>query len=163
MQENRIYIEGIFSHIYNAADEQSYYKQAEKFKEIIDSVDNAKNTPIIHLPASDALEIYPKLDYVNGYRLGKIMYGFSVAKELELESTFKLYSEVIQIHKLKKGETLGYNANYTADGDVKIAVVSIGYEDGITRKNKGRYVYINDKKYEIVRRYMHGYALCKNR
>ena len=32
----------------------------------------------------------------------------------------------------------------------KIAVVAIGYADGVIRKNKGRFVYINDKKYEIV-------------
>ena len=31
-----------------------------------------------------------------------------------------------------------------------IAVVAIGYDDGIIRKNKGRLVYINNKSYPIV-------------
>lgn len=91
------------------------------------------------------------------------MYGFSIFEDTELKSTFKLCSEVSQINVLKPGDTLGYNANYTAKQDVRIAVVPIGYEDGITRKNTGRYVYINNKKYEIVRRHMHGYAFCKSR
>lgn len=130
---------------------------------MLESIDNIKNIPIIHVPASEALERYPKLDFINGYRLGKIMYGFSVKDDLDLESTFRLCSEVIQINELKKGDTLGYNANYTAEEDVKIAVVPIGYEDGITRKNTGRHVYINDKPFQIVRRYMYGYAFCKNR
>ena len=34
--------------------------------------------------------------------------------------------------------------------DEKIAVVSIGYADGIIRKNTGRDVYINNKMYKIV-------------
>ena len=37
-----------------------------------------------------------------------------------------------------------------ADKDTLIGVVQIGYADGIIRKNTGRYVYINDKKYKIV-------------
>ena len=42
------------------------------------------------------------------------------------------------------------HGNYKADGKEKIAVVSIGYADGIIRKNTGREVYINDKPYKIV-------------
>ena len=33
---------------------------------------------------------------------------------------------------------------------MKVAVVSIGYADGVIRKNTGRNVYINDKEYEII-------------
>ena len=44
----------------------------------------------------------------------------------------------------------GYNGAYTAEEDTKIAVIPIGYADGIIRKNTGRYVYINNKKYPIV-------------
>lgn len=161
--EKNIFVEGIFTHIYDAMNEANYTKQIDKFRNMLDNVENLKKIPIIHIPASEALEKYPKLDFVNGYRLGKIMYGFSIFDDTDLESTFKLYSEVIQINELKKGETLGYNANYTADENVRIGVVPIGYEDGVIRKNTGRYVYINDKEYQIVRRYMHGYAFCKDR
>lgn len=163
LKNENIFVEGIFTHIYDAASESRYLKQIEIFKEMLDYVPESKNIPIIHVPASEALEKYPKLDFVNGYRLGKIMYGFTTNKDMNLESTFKLCSEVIQINELKKGETLGYNAHYTADSDVKIAVVPIGYEDGIIRKNTGRTVYINGNEYKIVRRYMHGYAFCKSR
>ena len=150
LKEKNVCIEGIYTHIYDASDKESYFKQIEAFKRMLDSKKEAYSLPIIHISASEALEKYPKLEYANGYRLGKIMYGFSSIEGFELESTFKLYSEVIQINKLKKGDTLGYNANYTANGDVLIAVIPIGYEDGVVRKNKGRYVYINNKKYDIV-------------
>ena len=131
---------------------------------MVDSIREKGNIPIIHLPASEAVVLYPKPDFVNGCRLGKIMYGVTVAEDLDLKSTFKVCSEVVQINTLKKGETVGYNGAYTADvDDEKIAVVAIGYADGIIRKNTGRYVYINDKKYKIVRKYLHGYAFYKSR
>ena len=79
------------------------------------------------------------------------MYGFTSNKELNLKSTFSLYSEVIQINNLNKGETVGYNGFYKAEKDnEKIAVVPIGYADGIIRKNTGRTVFINNKEYKIV-------------
>lgn len=150
-KEKNVKLEGIYSHIYEATNKKLYDKQIEIFKEILEDI-NAKDIfSIIHISASDALSLYKKPGFVNGCRLGIIMYGFTELKDLDLKSTFELYSEVIQINTLNKGETIGYNGIYTAkeDGE-RIAVVSIGYDDGIIRKNTGRYVYINDEKYQIV-------------
>ena len=90
--------------------------------------------------------LYNKPDFINGCRLGLIMYGFGD----NLKSTFKLISEVIQINKLNVDETLGYNGIYKASKEELIAVIPIGYADGIIRANTGRYVYINNKNYKIV-------------
>ena len=51
---------------------------------------------------------------------------------------------------LKKGEVVGYIGIFKAEEDTKIGVIPVGYADGIIRKNTGRYVYINNKKYKIV-------------
>lgn len=149
LKENNIEVEGIYTHIYNASNKSNYESQIKKFKELTNAIDLSK-IKIVHIPASEALINYPKLDFTNGCRLGIIMYGFYAPQELNLKSTFSLKSKVIQINKLKKGETVGYNATYTAKENEKIAIVAIGYADGLIRKNKGRYVYINNKKYEIV-------------
>ena len=69
---------------------------------------------------------------------------------MNLLSTFRLVSEVIQLKYLKKGDTVGYDGAYRAKKDEIIAIVPIGYADGIIRANKGRFVYINNKKYQIV-------------
>lgn len=81
---------------------------------------------------------------------GMIIYGFTDDKDLDLESTFKLKSEVVQINTLEAGETVGYGGIYTAKEKTKIAVVPIGYADGIIRKNTSRDVFINNKRYQIV-------------
>lgn len=146
---NKIEVEGIYTHIYNAANRKDTYQQFENFDKLITNLKD-KNIPIIHIAASEGLVLYKKLDYVNGVRLGIMMYGFTTDKTLALNSTFALYSKIIQINKLKKGETVGYGAKYVAKTNQTIGVVAIGYADGIIRKNTGRYVYINDKKYKII-------------
>jgi len=141
-------VEGIYTHIYEPSSSINYQRQIDKFVECINGIDLNK-IKIIHTSASEAMLNFKKLDFVNGCRIGISMYGF-YAPSLNLKSVFSLYSEVIQINNLKKGDTVGYDGTYKALGEEKIAVVSIGYADGIIRKNKGRFVYINNKKYEIV-------------
>lgn len=149
LNNNHIFIEGIYSHIYNAKNIKDTNKQYQLFENYL-SLININNILIIHLQASDALCLYDKKPYINGVRLGIIMYGFTSDKTLKLLSTFKLYSDVVQINHLKKGDSIGYEGLYTAKEDEIIAVIEIGYADGIIRKNTGRYVYINNKKYQIV-------------
>lgn len=149
IQSSDIFLEGIYTHIYDADRTEIYEKQKQNFEEITEKIPIAQ-IPIVHIAASEALAKYEKPTYVNGCRLGIIMYGFSSNKEMALQSTFSVYSEVIQINTLKKGETVGYGGAYQAKQDEKIAVVCIGYADGIIRKNTGRQVYIQGKAYEIV-------------
>ena len=150
LKEKQIQLEGIYSHIYNANNIEDYEEQLDKFKELIKDIDISK-IKIIHISASEALVNYQKTEFINGCRLGIIMYGFTKNKELNLKSTFSLYSEIIQINTINKGDVVGYNGIYQAKADnEKIAVVPIGYADGIIRKNTGRTVFINDKEYNIV-------------
>ena len=150
INKKNITVEGIFSHIYHADNLEDYQKQLNKFEEMIKYID-LNQIKIVHLSASEAMVNYKKPDYINGCRLGIIMYGFTKDKDLKLESTFSLYSEVIQINTLNKEDVVGYNGLYRAkENNEKIAVIPIGYADGIIRKNIGRTVFINDKKYKIV-------------
>ena len=149
LTKNNFNIEGIYTHIYNASNKIDTINQLNKYDLFINCIDKSK-VKIFHTSASEALINYEKLSYINGCRLGLIMYGFTENKNLKLKSTFKLVSKIVQINKVSKNEAVGYNGAYKADKDTLIGVVQIGYADGIIRKNTGRYVYINDKKYKIV-------------
>lgn len=149
IKEQGIVLEGIFTHIYEAENKRNYNKQIEKFEELVLNIDLSA-IPIVHVSASEALVNYKKLDFVNGTRLGIIIYGFTDKKELNLQSTFRVCSEVIQINDLENGDIVGYNGLYKANENEKIAVVPIGYADGIIRKNTGRDVFINNTRYPIV-------------
>lgn len=148
IKDSNLILEGIYTHIYNSLDEKVTLNQFRKFEEITSDI-NLEEIPIVHVSASDATISYSKLPYANGCRLGIAMYGLGDNKQEELLPTFSLYSEVIQINEIDN-ETVGYNGTYKANGKEKIAVIPIGYADGIIRKNTGRNVYINDKSYEIV-------------
>ncbi len=148
IKNNNLTLEGIYTHIYNASNNVTTFNQFAKFEEITSDI-NLKDIPIIHIGASDATILYSKLPYANGCRLGIAMYGLMDSKNLGLKSTFSLYSEVIQINTVNN-ETVGYNGAYKVNGIEKIAVIPIGYADGIIRKNSGRNVFINDKSYKIV-------------
>ena len=69
---------------------------------------------------------------------------------IELKPAYKMYTEVMQIKKIKKGEFVGYGAGYRAQEDEIIAILPAGYDDGIFRSSKGRFVVINNKRYQLV-------------
>ena len=142
-------VEGIYTHIYDAENHEHTEAQIQKFQELTSQIPLEK-IPIVHIGASEATLSYQKPDFANGCRFGIVMYGFYAPEDYNLKSTFALKSEIIQINTLKPGESLGYGGTFIAEEETKIAVVPIGYADGIIRKNKGREVYINGKAYEIV-------------
>ena len=147
LKNDTFILEGIYTHIYNPSSENDTLRQYHAFEEIT-SVINLNEIPIVHVGASDATMYYEKRPYANGCRLGIVMYGLTENYN-DFRSTFSLYSEVIQINELNN-EVLGYNGSYKSNGKEFIAVIPIGYADGIIRKNTGRFVYINNKSYEIV-------------
>lgn len=147
IMNSNIKLEGIYTHLYKADDEVITEKQFDKFEHITKDIDLSK-IEIVHIPNSYAINNYKRKDYVNGCRMGIIMYGFN--DKLNLDSVFSLKSKIIEIKYIKNGESVGYDGKYIASKDEVIGIVPIGYRDGIIRHNTGRYVYINSKPYKIV-------------
>ena len=143
IKEKNLYLEGVYTHLYESSNEKVTNIQINKFNDFIKDI----NVDIVHISASEGLK-YSFSNKVNGCRLGIIMYGFT--DYLKLKDVFTLHSEVIEIKKLNKGETIGYNGIYKAEEDILYGVVPIGYADGINRKYTGGYIYINNKKYQII-------------
>lgn len=69
---------------------------------------------------------------------------------IELKPAFKMYTDIIQIKEVKKGEFVGYGAIYRAKENEKIAILPVGYDDGIFRKSRDRFVAINHKRYQLI-------------
>jgi len=67
-------------------------------------------------------------------RPGISLYGGKATLDPRQEDTVPvvtLQAPVIQIRQIKAGETLGYNASFTAQRDMTVVVVGAGYADGI--------------------------------
>lgn len=67
-----------------------------------------------------------------------------------IDKAFTLYSEVIQVKRVKPGEYVGYGLGHKAATEEYVATIDVGYADGINRKRVGSHVAINGKKYPII-------------
>ena len=68
---------------------------------------------------------------------------------IDVKPCLKVFTNVMSIRDIKSGDILGYGGKKVYK-DTKIAVLPIGYEDGIGTNNYGRYVIINNKKYNAI-------------
>ncbi|MFA6080955.1 MAG: alanine racemase [Patescibacteria group bacterium] len=94
-----------------------------------------------------------RLSFTNVARIGLALYGISSVKSSELKPILQLITHVIQVKKIKKGEKVGYDFTYEAKNDGLIAVLPIGYNDGVDRKLSGRgIVLIKNKQCQIIGR-----------
>ncbi|MGA1862664.1 alanine racemase [Deferribacter thermophilus] len=93
--------------------------------------------------------------YSNKYtytRPGIMSYGYVYPENrFGLKPVMSIFSKIIHIKKLKKGDKISYNQTYTAKKDMKIGVIPIGYADGYFRNlsNKG-IMFINGKPCNVV-------------
>lgn len=69
---------------------------------------------------------------------------------IKVTPCLSLYSEIMEIQNVKKGENVGYGLSYEAKEDILVAVAPIGYADGLNRKSTGRNVFINGSYYPII-------------
>lgn len=70
--------------------------------------------------------------------------------DLKVRTAFVLKSNIMEINKIRAGESVGYGATYTAIKDTYIAVCPIGYADGLDLKYKLSHVSIRGNLYKIV-------------
>ncbi len=142
-----ITLEGIYSH-FSSLDKEYIIHQLNNLKNITKDI-NLSIFKYIHLENSEATLNY-NITISNTVRLGIAMYGLQTTKHPNIKPTFSLYSQVINIKQLNKGEYIGYDKSYITTSNEYIATVSIGYADGFLRINKTRKVSINNKLYHIV-------------
>lgn len=91
--------------------------------------------PVLPLSMANSAGIYLGKPYhFQMVRPGISLYGgqASTNKKQEVtKSAVSLMAPVLQVRNIKEGDTIGYNATYTAQRDMKIAVLGAGYADGI--------------------------------
>ena len=90
--------------------------------------------------------------HLDAVRMGVTLYGCgNLDAACKPAMTFK--TRVINVHALKKGESVSYGCTYTADSDRRIAVIGAGYADGYKRCLSGKgYVLCPGKKAPLVGR-----------
>ena len=143
-QSENINLCGVFTHMYDEDQESNHYQsQIKTFKKFVGLVDS---DVLVHIGGSFCLK-HKIPDFVNMVRVGYFLYGYG---DIHLKPVMQVKSRVVKILDVKQGENVGYGLN-TLKQDKKIAIVPLGYADGILRRisNKGN-VLISSKKCKII-------------
>ena len=154
-------LEGLFTHfcVSDEADEgrEFTHNQYGNFRYVKEQLENSGlDIKISHCSNSGAIEDYGET-YCDMVRAGIILYGLAPSGKLQgkfdLIPAMTLKTAVAYVKELKKGATVSYGRTFTAEKDMKIATVPIGYADGYIRSNaKDGYMLVNGKKAKIVGR-----------
>lgn len=149
-----IRVTGMFTH-FAVADEpteagREYTRmQHDRFMAVCrEFTDNADaGTFDIHCANSAATFYYPEFHH-SMVRPGIILYGCSPngepIKGLPLRPAMKLCSVVAMVKMVKAGDRISYGGTFTAQKDMKLATIPVGYADGYPRalSNRG-FVYVD--------------------
>ena len=143
-QMKNLNIEGAFTHLcvsdsVSPKDKAYTESQGKAFYQVLSDLKKMGYfCPDIHLLASYGLIHYPELSG-NYARVGIALYGvLSNRKDMQqcklpLLPVLSVKARIAAVKDLYKGESLGYGLSYTAAENRKIAVLPIGYADGIPR------------------------------
>lgn len=125
--QSKCIIEGIYTHFNTiCSDTKIYAKQIQKFDEIVNYFKQKNPNIIFHSGGSHDL-INAKYDML---RVGIFLYGYG---QNNLKPVMKIFSPILQINFLRKGDICGYDKEFIAQQDCYIAVLPIGYQDGIKK------------------------------
>ncbi len=148
--ENNIYLEGIYTHFHSSdKDDNSTQVQFEKFKSLLETLDY--DFKWIHTSNSDAILNFED-SISNAIRPGLALYGYS-SSETKLIPIMHFFSQITQKKLIHKGETVSYGATFTADEDMWIGIVPVGYADGLPLGLSNNYnVYVENISCPVIGR-----------
>lgn len=152
--------EGIFTHFANAdGDEEYSMRQLIRFMDVVDKLaaENVK-FEIRHCAASAAVLNYPcaHLDMV---RPGIALYGHYPDPSCEgldgpgLLPVMTLKTRIVAVRELSAGTCISYGCTHTLKRDSRVAVLPIGYADGMERLLSNRTeMLVNDQRVPVLGR-----------
>ena len=131
--------DGAFTHFHSAEIANgSVEEQVRRFEDALSAL--PKRPGILHAENSAAIERGGKSRW-SFARPGVFLYGVNsiVESEIRAESVISLRARIVEMRSLRDGETVSYDATWTARGRRRIATVPVGYADGYRRilSNKG--------------------------
>ena len=137
-----IEVVGFWSHFARAdePDEIANQSQMLEFESKLAELIAIGITPkYIHIANSAATLTNPN-SHKNIVRLGIAMYGLSPdvntlgsSQKLELEPAMTLKAEIHLVKRVPGGSPVGYGGTQTTSRDTKLAIITMGYSDGIPR------------------------------
>jgi len=140
---DNLIVEGVFMHYacadsFDKSDLEFTKQQTILFKEAVTTIEYVLGViPYKHACAGAAI-FNQNAAHFNMVRPGYMIYGYYPSEELRgkilLKPVLKFVSVILQIKEYEKGTPISYNRRFVTKRKSRIATVSAGYSDGISRK-----------------------------
>lgn len=160
LQLPQVQIQGVCSHFARSEEKQHPHNQKQilHFQQVIQKTkektsNNLFHNLLFHMANSGAI-ICLREAHFSMVRTGLLLYGVYHANsnhQLPLKPALELISAVLSVKKIQAGETVSYGQTWKAKKSGNLALIALGYGDGLLRSlNHSTQVLIAGKKYPIV-------------
>lgn len=142
---NNIELYGMYTHFNSSFLEDrknvdKQYKEYIKIKEELEK--NDIEAKMMHICNSSAVFKYPEY-YLDAVRVGSAFTGkMSTKEKFGLKAVGEFETNVNQVEKIAKGQTIGYGKRFVAKKDMDVAIIQTGYSSGV-----GSQVYDNNTRF----------------
>lgn len=140
VRSGKLNVRGMFTHFAQTGAD-SDRRQAAVFADSIAAAKSVGLEPeFLHSSSSTPSIRTPELAH-SLVRLGISAYGVAIVEEhrlLGLRSAMRLSGQIIQVKRVPAGRGIGYDHTYTTAYDTTLAIVPLGYGDGIPRLGSSR-------------------------
>lgn len=137
-------LEGLMTHLADAdgLEEEATRQQLSRFEKAQKVVrEGGFNVPLIHVANSGGAVRFPKTHF-SLVRPGIMLYGYhtlpSTIEAPDLRPVLSLKTCIAQLRTIAPGATVSYNRTFTAKQPTRVAVLPIGYADGVSRSLSNR-------------------------
>ncbi|MCX6273073.1 MAG: bifunctional UDP-N-acetylmuramoyl-tripeptide:D-alanyl-D-alanine ligase/alanine racemase [Bacteroidetes bacterium] len=150
-------VRSVFSHLvasHDQAHDLFTLQQIERFTSMTELITKALPYPVLrHILNSSGICRFPEAQF-DMVRLGINLYGVpSCDMDMgRLQNVSTLKSCISQIKNVKAGDSVGYNRSWCATQDTTVAIIPIGYADGLSRRlsNGKGHILVKDQQRPII-------------
>lgn len=150
-----VHVKSAFSHLAVADDKNENeftYSQIRLFEIMTGKLKDGIGYSFDRHLANSAAALNFSHSHFDMIRVGIGLYGLLSGYQSELENVLTFTTQISQIKNLKPGDSVGYGRTFVADKEMQIAIIPVGYADGLRRGlSRGNWsVIINGKSANVL-------------
>ena len=152
-----LHVEGLMSHLADSDGDMLDVTEAQivRFNRTLQAArEGGYDVSLIHMSNSGGIIRFPSAHYTM-VRPGLMLYGYHTLPRTvpvpDLQPVLSLKTCIAQLRLVQTGDRVSYNGTFTAGRSTRIAILPIGYADGLSRRLSNRgVVLIRGQRVPIV-------------